>query len=64
MEILTAVLFSTGISLIISAFTMNYIFKQVIKRFKLEDEFDEFIAKKIEQILDIIKINGLVRPKE
>lgn len=63
MEILRIILINTAITLIINAITIKLITKQIIEMFKTEEDFDKTVVENIEQILDIIKYNGLVRPK-
>ena len=57
MNILTAVLFSTGISLIISAFVIAFIGKQIQDEFYIEDKIDEQILKSLKYLEE--KIDNL-----
>lgn len=57
MEILTAVLFSIGISLIISAFVIVFIRKQIQDEFYIEDKIDEQILKSLKYLEE--KIDNL-----
>lgn len=59
MDILTAVLFGTGISLIISAFVIAFIGKQMQKCIKIEDCFDRTVLeslKYLEERIDNLEI--------
>lgn len=57
MEILTAVLFSIGISLIISAFVIVFVRKQIQDEFYIEDKIDEQILKSLKYLEE--KIDNL-----
>lgn len=58
MEILTAVLFSTGISLIISAFAIEFIVKQMLEYIKTENKFDEYVVESINYLKEKIDKAG------
>lgn len=50
MEILTAVLFSIGISLIISAFVIAFIGKQMQEWIYIENKFDEQVIESLKYL--------------
>lgn len=64
MNAILIILFCTGISLIISAFVISFMSKQVLMLFKTQDKYNEMIVKYINKIFDIINFNGLKKPKE
>lgn len=57
MEILTAVLFITGISLIISAFIIVFVGKQIQKWIEIENCFDRTVLESLEYLEE--KIDNL-----
>ena len=63
MNAILIILFCTGISLIISAFVIMYMSKQVLKLFKTQDKYNEMIVNHVNKIYDIINFNGLKKPK-
>lgn len=64
MNAIAIILFCTGISLIISAFVIRHISKQVLKLFETQDKYNEMIVKYLNKIFDIINLNDLKKPKE
>lgn len=64
MNAIAIILFCTGISLIISAFVIRHISKQVLKLFETQDKYNEMIGKHISRIYDIINFNGLTKPNK
>lgn len=64
MNIISIILLCTGISLIISVFTIRYVLEEVLSLFKQHDEHDEKIAEHINYIYDIIIFNKLKGPKK
>lgn len=63
MNAILIILFCTGISLIISAFVIMYMSKQVLILFKTQDKYNEMIVNHVNKIYDIINFNGLKKPK-
>lgn len=64
MNAIAIILFSTGINLIINAFVISFISKQVLKLFETQDKYNEMIVKYLNKIFDIINLNDLKKPKE
>lgn len=63
MNAILIILFCTGISLIISAFVISFMSKQVLKLFETQDKYNEMIVNYINKIFDIINFNNLKKPK-
>lgn len=51
-----------GINMIITILINSYLMDLILKRFKMEDRFDDGVTEHICSIYDIIGYNGLVKP--
>ena len=58
MDILTAVLFSTGISLIISAFVIAFMTKRMLDWIDIENKFDRQVVESLKYLEERIEKAG------
>lgn len=64
MEIVTIALIIIAVNIIITTLIFDYFVNLIVDNFNIQDEFNNTIVKHISSIYDIIKHNGLTRPKK
>ena len=62
MEIVTIALIIIAVNMIITTLIFDYFVNLIVDNFKIQDEFNNEVAKYISDIYDIIAHNNLTRP--